>query len=144
MGFIHDLNLWLTFEIGSDAVMTPVYTGLILLALALGLSYLLKEESPSMLASRRSKAICMSLGITLLGLFAIYMLSMRIDDRLAVAEKIRLIRIRGGTTAATISRLAPSVGILTDKFAWVCAMEKDAWDCVKSRAYLSKTNALVH
>lgn len=140
MGFIHDLNLWLTFEMGSAAVMTPIYTGLILIALALGLSYFLKEEGHAMFEAKWSKVICFGLAGTLIALFASYMLSVRIDDRLAVAEKLRMIRIRGGATAATISSLAPSMGRLTDKFAWACAMEKDAWNCVKSRSYLVKAN----
>lgn len=144
MGFIHDLNLWLTFEMGSDAVMTPIYTGLILIAIALLLSYFLKEEGQTMFQGKRSKVICLVLAASLVSIFGVYKLSMRLDERLAVAEQLRMIKIRGGASAVTLSRLAPSMGRLTEKFAWACAMEKDAWGCVKSRAYLAKASVLVH
>lgn len=143
MELIHNLNLWLTYRIGSTAVMTPVWAGLSLLALLAFLSIALRDEGFEPFEKLRHRAMFAGIGLMFTLLFALYTTSLRWDERLGVAEKMLFIREHGGVSLYKEGFWGPKMAQLSDSFAWTCSGDRDPWSCVKNRQYLQKKTSLL-
>lgn len=143
MELIHDLNLWLTFRVGSAAVMTPMWAAFSLLFVLILLSLVLKDEGFEPFQKFHHRAFFAGSSLALSLLFSVYTVSLRWDERLGVAEKMLFIREHGGTSLYQAGIWGPKMAQLTDTFAWLCSSDRDPWHCVKNRSYLNKKTSLL-
>ena len=139
-----NFNLWLTYQLGFQGVLTPLTCGLVLLILVPILSLVLHEDGFTPLQHPKTRLGLIAVTALVVGFSLFYLSSVYIDERLGVAERMLYIREHGGMSLhRPQSFLSPKSVELADSFAWTCSTDKSPWECVKGKHYRQNDAAFI-